>query len=83
MADSIRLQVLRGSSDANVRFADLRSLLVRLGFPELIKGSHRMFTHPAVAEILNLQPKNSFAKPYQVKQLHKILFQYKMAEGTL
>jgi len=36
-----------------------------------------------VAEILNLQPKNSLAKPYQVKQVRKILFQYKLAEGSL
>lgn len=83
MADSVLLQVLRGSSDANVRFVDLRNLLVRLGFTERIKGSHHIFTHPAVAEILNLQPKNSFAKSYQVKQVRKILFQYKLAGGTL
>jgi len=83
VADSVLLQVLRGSSDANVRFADLRSLLLRLGYTERIKGSHHIFTHPVVAEILNLQPKNSFAKPYQVKQVRKILFQYKLAEGTL
>jgi len=83
VADSVLLQVLRGSSDANVRFVDLRNLLLRLGFTERIKGSHHIFTHPVVAEILNLQPKNSFAKPYQAKQVRKILFQYRLAEGTI
>jgi hypothetical protein len=58
-------------------------LLVRLGFTERIKGSHHIFTHQAVAEILNLQPKKSFVKPYQVKQVRKILVQYKLAQGTL
>jgi predicted RNA binding protein YcfA (HicA-like mRNA interferase family) len=80
--DSVLLQVLRGSSDANVRFGDLHGLLLRLGFAERIKGSHHIFTHERVAEILNLQPKNSFAKPYQVKQVRKILVQYKLVEGV-
>jgi predicted RNA binding protein YcfA (HicA-like mRNA interferase family) len=75
------LQVLRGSSDANVRFAELGGLLLRLGFAERVKGSHHIFTHQTVAEILNLQPKNSFVKPYQVKQVRKILVQYKLGEG--
>jgi predicted RNA binding protein YcfA (HicA-like mRNA interferase family) len=79
--DSVLLQVLRGSSDANVRFADLRGLLLRLGFAERVKGSHHIFTHEGVSEILNLQPKNSFAKAYQVKQVRKVLVQYKLAEG--
>ena len=55
--------VLRGSSDANVRFSELRGLLSRLGFAERIKGSHHIFTREDVAEILNLQPRNSLAKP--------------------
>ena len=82
MPDSVLLQVLRGSSDANVRFGDLRGLLLRLGFVERIKGSHHIFTREGTAEILNLQPKNSFAKPYQVKQVRKILVQYKLGEGA-
>jgi hypothetical protein len=32
---------------------------------------------------VNLQPKNAFAKPYQVKQVHKVIAQYKLAEGAL
>jgi hypothetical protein len=82
VADSVLLQVLRGSSDANVRFVDLRRLLLRLGFAERIKGSHHIFTHERVAEILNLQPRNSFAKPYQVKQVRNALVQYKLVEGV-
>ena len=82
MADSVLIQVLRGSADANIRFADLRALLLRLGFDERVRGSHHVFTRDGVAEILNLQPKNSFAKPYQVKQVRKILVQYKLAEGN-
>jgi hypothetical protein len=37
-------RVLRGTSDASIRFDDLRSLLVALGFEERIKGGHHIFT---------------------------------------
>jgi len=74
--------VLRGSSDANIRFSELCTLLSRLGFAERIRGSHHIFTREDVAEILNLQPRNSLAKPYQVKQVRKIIIQYKLAEGA-
>lgn len=64
---NIRDAILRGTSDANIRFDALRSLLLKLGFQERIKGSHHIFWKEDVAEILNLQPKGSKAKPYQVK----------------
>ncbi|MFZ0962801.1 MAG: type II toxin-antitoxin system HicA family toxin [Terriglobia bacterium] len=51
----ILVQVLRGQSDANIRFADLRGLPQRLGFMERIPGSHHIFWKEE--EILNLQPK--------------------------
>ena len=72
-------QLLRGTSDANIRFADLRRLLEALGFEERIRGSHHIFTQEGVAEILNLQPSGSKAKPYQVKQVRLVITQYKLA----
>jgi hypothetical protein len=33
-----------------------------------------------VEEILNLQPQNSFAKPYQVKQVRRVIVQYKLGK---
>jgi hypothetical protein len=33
-----------------------------------------------VDEILNLQPRGSMAKPYQVKQVRKVLVQCELAE---
>ena len=32
-------KVLRGTSDANIRFNDMTTLLVALGFEERVKGS--------------------------------------------
>jgi len=79
VAESVLVRVLRGSSDAGIRFDDLRGLLRRLGFVERIKGSHHIFTRDGVDEILNLQPRGSMAKPYQVKQVRKVAVQYKLA----
>lgn len=76
------MRVLRGSSDASIRFSEMRALLSRLGFAERIKGSHHIFTREDVDEILNLQPRNSLAKPYQVKQVRKVLLRYNLAEGA-
>ena len=80
--ESVLLRVLQGTADANIRFRDLEALLITLGFSERIKGSHHIFTRPNVAEILNLQPIGSVAKAYQVKQVRKVIVQYKLAEGT-
>ena len=47
-------RILRGTSDANIPFAELCRLLYRLGFDERIRGSHHIFTKEDVKEILNL-----------------------------
>lgn len=74
-------QVLSGSSDANVAFADLCGLLTRLGFAERIKGSHHIFSRDGVDELLNLQDKGGKAKPYQVKQVREVILKYRLAEN--
>jgi hypothetical protein len=74
-------QILSGASDANVRFDDLRLLLAGLGFAERVRGDHHIFSKTGVAEILNLQPRGSLAKPYQVKQVRAVIVRYKLAEG--
>ncbi len=72
-------QVLRGTSDATIRFGDLRKLLEGLGFEERIRGSHHIFTREGVEEILNLQPKGAKAKSYQVKQVRNVILNYRLA----
>jgi hypothetical protein len=51
-------------------------LLEKLGFQLRIKGDHHIFTKSGVDEILNLQPNGGKAKPYQVKQVRKLLTTY-------
>lgn len=36
-------RILRGLSDASIRFEDLRSLLSHMRFQERIRGSHHIF----------------------------------------
>src|SRR5947208_15590683 len=67
-ADKLLDQILRGDADANIPFSGMVQLLKRLGFRERIKGSHHIFFHDGVAEILNLQTQSGKCKPYQVKQ---------------
>jgi hypothetical protein len=71
-------RVLSGRSDANVRFSDLVQLLLYLDFIERIRGDHHIFTRADIEEILNLQPKRSMAKPYQVRQVRNLILRYKL-----
>ena len=68
----------RGTSDANVSFDGLCGLLIWLGFDQRPRGSHHVFTRSGVEEILNLQPRESKAKPYQVKQVRQIILTYRL-----
>jgi len=38
------------------------------------------FTREDVEEILNLQPKGQRAKPYQVKQVRRLILRYRLGE---
>ena len=72
------LSLLSGRGDQNIRFADLVKLLDYFEFDVRIKGSHHIFSKSDVAEIVNLQPKGSLAKPYQVKQVRDLVVKYKL-----
>ncbi|TVQ22192.1 MAG: type II toxin-antitoxin system HicA family toxin [Spirochaetaceae bacterium] len=72
--------LLAGSSDTNIDFSALCQLMIRLGFHERVKGSHRIFWRDGVAEIVNLQPKGNAAKAYQVKQVRTVLLKYQLGE---
>jgi len=71
-------KILRGTSDSNIAFHELISLLERLGFQSRIKGSHHIFYKENIVEILNLQEKSGKAKPYQVKQVRNLIVKYKI-----
>ncbi len=76
-------QILRGNSDANIDFNELRSLLDALEFSERVRGSHHVFTRGGVNEIINLQPRGSKAKPYQVRQVRQLIIKYNLGESDV
>lgn len=65
---------------ANVAFSDLTRLVDVLGFElDRTRGSHRLYRHPLTVVRLNLQPlKSGDAKPYQVRQLVRLIQQYSL-----
>ncbi|HEV7924978.1 MAG TPA: type II toxin-antitoxin system HicA family toxin [Verrucomicrobiae bacterium] len=71
-------KLLRGESDTNIRFEELCRLLQAKGFRMRVSGSHHIFTQPGVMERINLQSDGSKAKPYQVRQVRKIMANYKL-----
>ena len=76
--EKLLLSILSGTQDRNILFADLRVVLDRLGFQCRIKGDHFIYTKDGVEEIINIQPKGSKAKPYQVKQVRNIILKYQL-----
>ena len=75
-------EILSGSQDQTIRFDDLCRTLVRLGFVEArSRGSHRIFYHESVPDIVNLQPRrDGTAKPYQVRQVRELILRYRLTE---
>jgi len=73
--------VLRGSSDANIKFSDLCTLLERLGFERRTRGSHNVFRCAGVEEKVNLQKDGSKAKPYQVRQVRDVIVKYGLGDS--
>ena len=58
---------------------DLCHLLSRLSFIERIRGAHHIFSREGIPEILNLQPRQAKAKPYQVKQVRQVIVTHGLA----
>lgn len=76
--EKLLLSILSGTKDTSILFADLRTVLDRLGFQCRIKGDHFIYTKDGVEEIVNIQPAGNKAKPYQVKQVRNIILKYQL-----
>ncbi len=56
---------------------DLCRLAEGLGFElRRVSGSHHVYVHPDVPELINLQAAHGQAKPYQVRQLLRLVERY-------
>jgi len=70
-------KILSGSR--NIRFGDMVALVNAFGFRlSRTKGSHHIFTHPGIPELVNLQEVHGQAKPYQIKQFLNLIERYNL-----
>ncbi len=66
----------------NMRFKDMVTLLEAFGFRlSRVKGSHHIFVHPQVRELINIQDVAGQAKPYQVRQFLQLVERYNLELG--
>lgn len=78
--DSGRLldRIARGNV-ANIAFRDFARLLSVLGFVRRrTTGSHYIYAHPSVPELVNVQNLGGMAKPYQVRQVWRLVERYNL-----
>ena len=70
------------ASPANMRFEEACALASRFGFHlSRTRGSHHIFAHPRVPELVNLQEVGGKAKGYQVRQLLQLVERYNLVMG--
>lgn len=61
--DKLIDRILRGSSDADIAFDELCTLLGYFGFTLRVRGSHHLFSKPGITEKINLQRMEQRQKP--------------------
>ena len=66
----------------NFRFSEACALTEAFGFRlSRISGSHHIFVHPSIPELINLQEVHGQAKPYQIKQLLQLVERHNLVLG--
>lgn len=59
---------------SNVAFSDMVELVEGFGFPlARVSGSHHIFVHPDIPEMISLQSVVGEAKPYQIRQFLRLV----------
>jgi predicted RNA binding protein YcfA (HicA-like mRNA interferase family) len=63
----------------NIAFGDIINMVEGFGFRQVrASGSHHIFTHPAIPELVNLQEVKGEAKPYQIRQFLRLIEKYNL-----
>ena len=77
-----RKRLLRRLSEGalhNVAFGDMVNLVEGFGFRlARVSGSHHIFTHQTISELVNLQEVSGEAKPYQIRQFLRLVERYNL-----
>ena len=65
------------SGSKNISFNEMVTLIEAFGFRlSRVNGSHHIFVHPEVPELVNLQEVGGKAKPYQIRQFLRLVELY-------
>jgi predicted RNA binding protein YcfA (HicA-like mRNA interferase family) len=63
----------------NIAFGDMINMVEGFGFRlDRVSGSHHIFIHSAVQELVNLQEVRGEAKPYQIRQFLRLVERYNL-----
>jgi len=63
----------------NVAFGDMINMVEGFGFRlARLSGSHHIFIHPAIPELVNFQEVKGEAKPYQIRQFLRLVERYNL-----
>jgi predicted RNA binding protein YcfA (HicA-like mRNA interferase family) len=63
----------------NVAFGDMVTMVEGFGFRLVrVSGSHHIYSHRDVAELVNLQDVKGEAKPYQIRQFLRLVERYNL-----
>ncbi len=54
MNEKVLFDILSGTKDANIKFKDLQSVLISLGFACRVKGDHFIYKNPNIPERINI-----------------------------
>jgi hypothetical protein len=77
-----RRQLLRRLSQGsvqNVRFSAFIDLVEAFGFGLVrTSGSHYIYAHPGIPQLINLQEVRGEAKPYQIRQFLRLVERYNL-----
>ncbi len=67
------------SSPKNVKFKEMETLINAFGFQlARINGSHHIYIHPNISELINIQNRKGEVTPYQVRQTLSLINRYNL-----
>jgi hypothetical protein len=67
------------TSPTNARFDDVCRLVEAFGFRlSRVSGSHHVFVHSGINEVVNLQEVRGEAKPYQIRRFLRLVEGYNL-----
>lgn len=72
------IRITRGNYE-NISFIDFQRLVEAHGFVlRRVRGSHYIYRHPIVPQIVNIQNVNGQSKPYQVRQFLRLVEKHQL-----